>query len=97
METITKEKIADMLKSKIGLSRVLCEEIVHNIFNEIYEIIKTEKKLTLVNFGKFSIFDKNPRPGMNFSTKERVTVPAKRVVRFLAADHLKKMINSYGK
>jgi hypothetical protein len=45
MQTITKEKIIEILKNEIGLSGVICEEIVNKIFSEIFEIARTSDKL----------------------------------------------------
>lgn len=92
-ETITKEKIAQELKEKIGLSGVLCEEIVNKIFKEIYELISREQKLTLKNFGSFYLKQKKARPGQNLQTKETIIIAPRKVIRFIPAKALKKAIN----
>jgi len=91
--TITKEKIAAMLKAKLGLSSIVCAEIVNQIFDNIQEII-IDQKLTLKNFGSFYTNTKKPRPGINFHTKEKIIIPAKKVTGFLASSKLKAIINS---
>ena len=53
METITKEKIANLLKERLGFSSLICEEITNSIFSEILYLSLTNKKLVLPNFGKF--------------------------------------------
>ena len=56
METITKEKIANLLKEKLGFSSLICEEITNSIFFEILDLSLNNKKLVLPNFGKFQVY-----------------------------------------
>ncbi len=90
--SITKEKIAYMLKAKLGLSNLICEEIVEQIFSNIQQIV-SKQRLTLVGFGSFCTSIKKPRPGINFHTKEAVIIPEKEVIRFIPARKLKLLIN----
>ena len=94
--TITKEKIAEMLKLKIGLSGVICEEIVDQIFNQMQTILQSQQKLILQNFGSFSINNKKARPGQNLQTKTQVLIKPRSVVRFSPAKYLKNIINKSG-
>ena len=55
METITKEKIANLLKERLGFSSLICEEITNRIFSEILDLSLNNKKLVLPNFGKFQV------------------------------------------
>lgn len=89
---ITKEKIAFMLKGKLGLSNLICEEIVNQIFINIQQMA-SKQRLTLAGFGSFCTSIKKPRPGINFHTKEAVIIPEKEVTRFIPARKLKLLIN----
>ncbi|WP_375359123.1 HU family DNA-binding protein [Candidatus Tisiphia endosymbiont of Neophilaenus lineatus] len=51
-KTITREKIAHILKSKLGLSSIICEEIVEQIFKNIQQMASNQR-LTLAGFGSF--------------------------------------------
>lgn len=92
MATITKEKIANMLKSQLGLSTAICEGIVEQFFKNIQEISK-EQKLTIPSFGNFCTILKKSRPGMNFQTREMIIIPEKQVTRFTPSRKLKSLIN----
>ncbi len=92
-KTITREKIAHILKSKLGLSSIICEEIVDQIFKNIQQMASNQR-LTLAGFGSFCTSTKKPRPGINFHTKEIVIIPEKEVMRFIPAKKLKLLINS---
>ncbi|WP_425364113.1 HU family DNA-binding protein [Candidatus Tisiphia endosymbiont of Hybos culiciformis] len=90
--SITKEKIACMLKAKLGLSNLICEEIVNQMFSNIQQMTR-KQRLTLTGFGSFCTSTKKPRPGINFHTKEVVIIPEKKVIRFIPARKLKLLIN----
>ena len=94
METITKEKIAEILRSKLGFSAIICEEIVNQIFNNIQTIVNVNQKLSIKNFGTFCVKDKKPRIGMNFHTKEQIIIKSRKVMRFIPAKKLKNLINN---
>ena len=97
LKTITREKIADMLREKLGLSHALCEEITQTVFQEIVNLAKSEKKITLKNFGRFYINHKEPRPGLNLQTKDTLLIPPRDVLRFTPAGLFKDQINGDGK
>ena len=95
METITKEKIANLLKERLGFSSLICEEITNRIFSEILDLSLNNKKLVLPNFGKFQVHSKNKRPGLNLQTGEALEIEPRKVLRFSPASSLKEKINSY--
>lgn len=90
--SITKEKITCMLKSKLGLSNLICEEIVNQVFSNIQQMA-SKQRLTLSGFGSFCTSIKKSRPGINFHTKEVVIIPQKEIIRFIPARKLKLLIN----
>jgi len=81
------------LKAKLGLSNTICEDIINQIFKNIQDIAN-DQRLALIDFGSFCTKMKKPRPGMNFHTREIVTIPEKKVMRFVPAKKLKSLINN---
>ncbi|MDG1436273.1 MAG: HU family DNA-binding protein [Rickettsiaceae bacterium] len=94
IETITKEKIALHLKEQIGLSSLICEEIVLNIFSELLELTKSTGKTSLPNFGTWKIHNKKERPGFNIQTGDTVNIEARTVLQLSPAQSLKHKINN---
>lgn len=92
MKSVTKEKIVKMLKNEIGLSAVICEDIVNNIFSEIFTLTASNGKLRLKNFGSFYINSKSARPARNLQTNKEMMIKARKVLRFLPAEALKNCI-----
>ncbi len=95
METITKEKIANLLKERLGFSSLICEEITNRIFSEILDLSLNNKKLVLPNFGKFQVYSKSKRPGLNLQTREVLEIEPRKVLRFSPSSFLKQKINSH--
>ena len=93
VETITKSKISKQLKEKLGLSELVCQEMVENIFNEIVEITINKGRTTLQNFGTWKINNKKARPGINIKTSQNVCIQPRKVLRLVPAIDLKKLIN----
>ncbi len=93
MQTITKEKIAEHLREKLGFSGVICEEIVSEVFASATEIIVDTQSLKIKNLGSFAIHQKSARPGMNLQTGEKVEIPARKVIKFAPSRNLKKRLN----
>jgi len=92
-DTITKEKIANHLHGKLGLSAFLCEEITEKIFMEIFNLTRDSGKLSLPNFGTWKIREKEPRVGFNMKTRESVKIDRKKVLRFIPARSFRAEIN----
>ncbi len=95
METITKEKIANLLKEKLGFSSLLCEEITNSIFSEMLDLSLNNNKFVLENFGKFQINHKKKRPAVNLQTGTALEIEPRRVLRFHPSRLLKEKVNSH--
>ncbi len=93
VSTITKEKISEQLKTHLGLSSLICEEITVSVFSELLRLTQNDKKLTLQNFGTWKVNHKNARPGFNITAGRSVDIKARNVLRFTPSRSLKKKIN----
>lgn len=65
------------------------ERIISATLDVMSEAIVTEGSLKLQGFGSFDTYVRSERPSVNPSTKEKITVPATKVVRFHPAERLK--------
>ena len=63
------------------------------VFNAIKEELKAGSQVSIKNFGKFSVSNRNERTGRNPRTGEALKIPAKRYARFNATDTLKNELN----
>jgi DNA-binding protein HU-beta len=54
--------------------------------------MKIGDKVTLVGFGTFSVSERAAREGRNPQTGEKITIPAKKVVKFKLGSKLESVI-----
>lgn len=61
------------------------EKVVASVLETIRDTVKNGGKVSVVGFGSFTKELRSEREGVNPSTKERMTIPAKNVVKFKAS------------
>ena len=91
---ISRDEIADAMKSEFGFNRKLCLDIVNDIIDIIIEGLQLDKKVKIHNFGTFKLNKKNSRIGRNPKTKEEYKISSRNVVTFKASRVLLKFINN---
>ena len=90
---ISRDEIADAMKSEFGFNRKLCLDIVNDIIDIIIEGLQLDKKVKIHNFGTFKLNKKNSRIGRNPKTKESKFISERSVILFRPSKELKKKIN----
>ena len=63
------------------------------VFNAIKEELKVGSQVSVKNFGKFHVQNRDERVGRNPKTGAALKIPAKRYARFSASDNLKTELN----
>ena len=91
---ISRDEIAEAMKSEFGFNRKLCLDIVSDIIDIIIEGLQTEKKVKIHNFGTFKLNNKSSRIGRNPKTKQEYNIASRNVITFKASKILLKYINS---
>ena len=90
---ISRDEIADAMKSEFGFNRKLCLDIVNDIIDIIIEALENNGKVKIHNFGTFKLKKTNSRIGRNPKTKENVIIKDRNVVTFKASKKILKFIN----
>jgi integration host factor subunit alpha len=93
--TLTKADLADNLSSKLGFNKNDAKKFIELLFEEIKGSLSNGESVKLSGFGNFEIRDKDPRPGCNPRTGEKIIVTARRVVIFHPGQKLKANVESY--
>ncbi|HPY95761.1 MAG TPA: HU family DNA-binding protein [Candidatus Cloacimonadota bacterium] len=83
-------KIAEDAKLTIKQANI----VVNSFINEITEALCQGEKVSFVGFGSFSVTERKERQGINPSTKEKITISARKVPVFKAGAELKKFVKS---
>ena len=79
---------------QIGFSKRISETLLEDIFELIIKNIIKYKKVKITNFGTFIVKNKKSRPGYNFKTKQKKTIPERSVVLFKPSKEFKNFINN---
>ena len=91
---ISRDEIAESMKSEFGFNRKLCLDIVNDIIDIIIEGLKSDNKVKIHNFGTFKLSNKRSRIGRNPKTKEEFNISSRNVITFKASKILLNFINN---
>lgn len=87
---MNKTELVSAIADKAGLSKADSKAALEAALEAISGALKKEDKVQLLGFGTFAVTEKPAREGINPRTKEKIQIPARKVVKFKAADLLGK-------
>lgn len=76
---------SDLIQTAVvnsGMAPKEIEKAFNSIFRCIGQSLKKGEPVVLVGFGTFAIKERAARTGINPATKQRISIPAKKVIRF---------------
>lgn len=76
-----------------GLSKADSKKALDAVLDAISGALKEGDKVAILGFGTFSINERPTREGINPATKEKITIAAKKVVKFKAGAELAAGVN----
>ncbi|MBR3444596.1 MAG: HU family DNA-binding protein [Prevotella sp.] len=85
---MNKTQLIDKIAANSGLTKADSKKALDATLKAVKETLKKGDKLALVGFGTFSVTKRPKRQGINLLTKQKVTIPAKKVVKFKAGADL---------
>ena len=71
-----------------NINKVAAKAALEACLKSIEEALGENDKVQLVGFGTFSVVEKPERTGINPKTKEKITIAARRTVKFKPANEL---------
>lgn len=80
--TITKKELVNRIAEDTGQTKVVVKEILQLFLDEVIDELSHGNRLEFREFGVFEVRERAARKAQNPRTLEKVTVPAKRVVKF---------------
>jgi integration host factor subunit alpha len=90
---MTKKELAEVMHSKIGLSKRESAEIVEFFFNLVKEKLTAEEGIKLPRFGSFKIQKRKSRKGRNPATGDTIEIAERKVVVFRPSRFLREALN----
>ncbi len=83
-----KKDFVAALAAKAGLTKKDALSAVDAFTEVIKEELGKGERIVLLGLGTFSVVDKPERTGINPRTKEKITIKARKAVKFKAASNL---------
>ena len=90
---MNKKELVDAIAQDAKLTKVEAKAALDATLDAIAETLKKGDKLALVGFGTFAVVEKAARTGINPSTKAKIEIPAKKVIKFKAGAELADALN----
>ena len=79
---MNKRELIEKVAEKNGTSKVEAAKAVNAVIGTMAESLKNGEKISLLELGSFSIRERKARNGYNPNSKQNMTSPAKKVVKF---------------
>ena len=80
--TVTKKELVNRIADQTGQTKVVVKDIIQRFLDEIISELSQGNRLEFREFGVFEVRQRAARRAQNPRTLEKVSVPAKRVVKF---------------
>lgn len=87
---MNKTDLVNEIAAKASLNKVDAKKALDAMLESIGQALAKDDKVLLIGFGSFAMVEKPERTGLNPRTKEKIVIPARKVVKFKAADSLGK-------
>ncbi len=87
---MTKAELIDKIFAKSGLeTKVKCESALKAVMEAVTESLSSGESVVLMGFGSFKVVKRAPRIGRNPHTREKIGIPATKVVKFVPGKSLR--------
>ena len=92
MATVTKKELVNRIAEKTGQTKVVTKDVIQMFLDEIINELGKGNRLEFREFGVFEIKERAARKAQNPRTLEKVSVPAKKVVKFKVGRLMKELV-----
>ena len=89
---MNKSELINAMAAESGLTKTDSKKALDAFMAAITKALKAGDKVSLVGFGTFVVVERAARLGINPSTKQSITIPAKKVAKFKAGAELSEAV-----
>lgn len=90
---MNKADLISAVAAEAGLSKAEAKKAVEAFVSTVTKALKEGDKVSLIGFGTFSVAERSARTGINPSTKQSISIPAKKAAKFKPGAELADAIN----
>ena len=92
-DCLTKADLIDSIYENLPLDKQKATQIIEDWIELIKDGLARDSKVMISGFGVFEVKEKHARPGRNPQTGDKITLSARKVVKFKASQILRKQLN----
>ena len=85
---MNKTELVSAIAEKTNLTKVEAKNALEAALEAIADALAANDKVALLGFGTFAVVEKEARTGINPRTKEKIEIPARKVIKFKAGAEL---------
>ena len=89
---MNKTQLIDAIASEAGLTKVQARQALEAVLTTTMQTLGRGEEVPIVGFGSFKVAERKARLGMNPQTKQKIEIPAARVVRFKPGSELENAV-----
>ena len=90
---MNKTELVEKIAAGASITKVDAKKALEAAVAAMKEALIAGDKVALIGFGTFGVNERPPREGINPSTKQKITIQAKKVVKFKAGAELADALN----
>ena len=94
LQTLTKERICDLIQKKLGFTPKEAKELLEVLLEEMKTELEENHSVKISGFGKWAVKAKRARPGRNPHTGQKLEITSRKVVTFHPSDKLRAIVNN---
>ena len=87
---MNKTDLINEIAAKAQINKTAAKAALDATLESIEQALANDDKVQLIGFGTFTVLEKEARIGINPRTKEKIDIPARKVVKFKPAADLAK-------
>ena len=87
-KTMNKTDLINEIAAKANLNKVQAKAALDAMLESMSQALANEDRIQLIGFGTFQVNEMKERMGVNPRTKEKLVIPARKVVKFKPAEGL---------
>jgi len=85
---MTKEELVSEIAKRAGLRKTDAKKALDAMMEAVEAELKKGGEVKLVGFGTWKVIKRAEKKGVNPRTREKITIPAKKVVKFVPGKKL---------
>ena len=90
---MNKTELVEKIAAGAGLTKADAKNALDAMVAAVKEALVAGDKVSLIGFGTFAVNERPAREGINPAAKEKITIEAKKVVKFKAGAELADALN----